>query len=366
MDVDRLGLRRNDTFRHAEAGPAGGDRQHVEAHPSFRDDDGHQRRIAAMSIQEDELADALAVEVFGCRKPAVDGLIEGEAFRALHVHVFGRIADRLDGQECDGQILRKFGNQSFGDAFGDQGVGFKGQVRAVLLVGTKRQDGDPVAAFFHRRSQVVVMEVRPGLRHLVSVFYFRYGFQRQSFSRREEARPPTGGAGGRMSKKDKSDKDKGEKKNKGGKKKDAGAVSVPLTVLVTQLARTLRTRLSHNLADSGLYAGQDGVMQLLGEEDGITPGALAQRLGVKAPTMTRTIGRMEAQGFVMRRADDKDARLTKVYLTEEGRNSIERIAGAADDCERVATKGLSGKEVKVLARLLVTVEENLRNDPERR
>ncbi|MGX5664575.1 MarR family transcriptional regulator [Rhizobium daejeonense] len=169
-----------------------------------------------------------------------------------------------------------------------------------------------------------------------------------------------------MSKKDKSDKDKGEKKNKGGKKKDAGAVSVPLTVLVTQLARTLRTRLSHNLADSGLYAGQDGVMQLLGEEDGITPGALAQRLGVKAPTMTRTIGRMEAQGFVMRRADDKDARLTKVYLTEEGRNSIERIAGAADDCERVATKGLSGKEVKVLARLLVTVEENLRNDPERR
>ena len=121
----------------------------------------------------------------------------------------------------------------------------------------------------------------------------------------------------------------------------------------------MRTRLSHGLAESGLYPGQDGVIQLLSADDGLTPGALAQRLGVKAPTMTRTIGRMEAQGFVFRRADDRDARLTKVFLTEEGRNSVDRIVGATADCEREATLGLSNKELRTLVKLLAAVEGNL-------
>lgn len=163
-----------------------------------------------------------------------------------------------------------------------------------------------------------------------------------------------------MAKKDKGDKDRGEKseKKKGSKKKDFSQPGL-LAASVTQVARAMRTRLSHGLADSGLYAGQDGVVQLLAQEDGLTPGMLAQKLGVKAPTMTRTIGRMEAQGFVTRQADGRDARLTKVYLTEEGRSSVERIALAAADCERQATLGLSGKEIKSLIKLLIQVETNL-------
>ncbi len=42
--------------------------------------------------------------------------------------------------------------------------------------------------------------------------------------------------------------------------------------------------------------------------------------------MTRTIGRMEAQGFLERRPDRDDARLTKVYLTELGRDRLQIIA----------------------------------------
>ncbi len=60
--------------------------------------------------------------------------------------------------------------------------------------------------------------------------------------------------------------------------------------------------------------GRDGVILVLAANDGLPAGTLAQKLGVKAPTMTRTIGRMEAQGFVERRPDAADAQLTKVYL----------------------------------------------------
>ncbi|OLP60995.1 MarR family transcriptional regulator [Xaviernesmea oryzae] len=130
---------------------------------------------------------------------------------------------------------------------------------------------------------------------------------------------------------------------------------------LVQAARSMRTVMSRNLVESGLYAGQDGVMLALAEEDGMTAGGLAARLGVKAPTMTRTIGRMEAQGFLHRRADDEDARLTKVYLTEEGRARLDAIAEAGRQTGEQALRGFSDKQIKLLMKLLRSLDANLQN-----
>jgi DNA-binding MarR family transcriptional regulator len=158
-------------------------------------------------------------------------------------------------------------------------------------------------------------------------------------------------------------KKKGEKKSKSGKKKELAALSaVDLAPAITQAARSVRTALSRSMSDSGLYAGQDGVILALAEDDGQTPGQLAGRLGVKAPTMTRTIGRMEAQGFVERRADGHDGRLTKVHLTENGQRSVESIGQSVADCGALAVKGFSEKEVRTLLKLLRAVEHNLQPD----
>lgn len=157
-------------------------------------------------------------------------------------------------------------------------------------------------------------------------------------------------------------KKKGEKKSKSGKKKDLEGLSVvEVAPAITQAARSMRTALSRSLGDSGLYAGQDGVVLMLAEEDGMTPGQLAIRLGVKAPTMTRTIGRMEAQGFLERRADGTDGRLTKVHLTEAGLKSVEQIGRSVADCGSLAVKGFSDKEIRTLLKLLRAVEHNLQD-----
>jgi DNA-binding MarR family transcriptional regulator len=158
-------------------------------------------------------------------------------------------------------------------------------------------------------------------------------------------------------------KKKGDKKSKSGKKKDgAGLSATDLAPVITQTARSMRTALSRSLVESGLYAGQDGVILALSEEDGMTPGHLANRMGVKAPTMTRTIGRMEAQGFLERRSDGTDGRLTKVHLTEPGLKSVEQIGRAVAECGELAVKGLSDKEVRTLLKLLKAVEHNLQSD----
>ncbi|MGY5801676.1 MarR family winged helix-turn-helix transcriptional regulator [Rhizobium hainanense] len=155
-------------------------------------------------------------------------------------------------------------------------------------------------------------------------------------------------------------KNKVGKKSKSGKKKDHRDYTLAdLSPALTQAARSMRTVMTRSLTASGLYAGQDGVILALAATDGLPAGTLAQKLGVKAPTMTRTIGRMEAQGFVERRPDADDARLTKVYLTEAGRNSVSEIESSAASCDELATRGFSEKEIRSLVRLLKTIEHNL-------
>ncbi len=159
-----------------------------------------------------------------------------------------------------------------------------------------------------------------------------------------------------MGKKHKDGKD-GKKAKK--KKAHEAVSGAGLAAAVVGAARSMRTVLSRNLLATGLYAGQDGVILALSEEGGLTAGALAARLGVKAPTMTRTIGRLEAQGFVERRPDETDGRLTVVHLTEAGRASVDRIAEAGRLSERQAADGFSEKDMRNLLKLLRAMDENL-------
>ena len=124
-------------------------------------------------------------------------------------------------------------------------------------------------------------------------------------------------------------------------------------------ARLSRTELATRLLAQGLYAGQDQVMLALDAEDGQTPGQLATRLGVRPPTVTKTINRLQVQGFLAKRASQSDARQAHVFLTAIGRDAIRAIEKSVRKSEKRALKGLDKKELKTLARLLSRIEANL-------
>ncbi len=128
---------------------------------------------------------------------------------------------------------------------------------------------------------------------------------------------------------------------------------------LSSAARLSRTALAARLLAHGFYAGQDQVMIALDREDGQTPGQLATRLGVRPPTVTKTINRLQSQGYVEKRASDTDARQANVYLTDEGRGAIKAIEKAVRKTEKQALKGLDKKEQKTLLKLLGRIESNL-------
>src|SRR5215510_9563331 len=124
-------------------------------------------------------------------------------------------------------------------------------------------------------------------------------------------------------------------------------------------ARLSRTALASRLLTHGFYAGQDQIMLALSNEDGQTPGQLAARLGVRPPTITKTINRLQAQGFLDKRASETDARQAHVFLTDPGRDTIRSIEKSVRKTEKQALKGLDKKDQKTLSKLLARVEANL-------
>jgi DNA-binding MarR family transcriptional regulator len=124
-------------------------------------------------------------------------------------------------------------------------------------------------------------------------------------------------------------------------------------------ARLSRTALAAKLLAHGFYAGQDQIMLALDAEDGQTPGKLAERLGVRPPTITKTINRLQAQGFLEKRSSEEDARQANIFLTVTGRDAIKAIEKSVRKAEKQALKGLDKKDQKALAKLLGRIESNL-------
>ncbi|WP_099865476.1 MarR family winged helix-turn-helix transcriptional regulator [Pararhizobium haloflavum] len=153
----------------------------------------------------------------------------------------------------------------------------------------------------------------------------------------------------------KKDKKADGKKRKDGAAEQDGAFAATLA----QTARSVRTRLTLHLTECGLYAGQDSVIMSLAEEDGQSPGMIAERLGVRAPTITKTISRLAAQGFVERRDSSDDGRKAAIFLTGQGQEAVGTIRRAVRLTEQSMLEGLSGKEARNLLKLLRRLDQNL-------
>ncbi|MBL0371687.1 MarR family transcriptional regulator [Rhizobium sp. KVB221] len=158
-------------------------------------------------------------------------------------------------------------------------------------------------------------------------------------------------------------KDKPSKKVKTEKPKERFAHGV-LQSEMTRAARSMRTFLTHSLSASGIYAGQDGVILALAQAESLTAGAIAGQLGVKPPTMTRTLARMEAQGFVARLPGDIDGRQMRATLTEAGRQHVGAIAYAVKATEAFALAGLTEKEIRQFGKVLRKINQNFQADGE--
>ena len=105
------------------------------------------------------------------------------------------------------------------------------------------------------------------------------------------------------------------------------------------------------------------VLSHLWDQDGLTPSELADRLGVEPPTVTNMLSRMEKAGYLERCRDVRDARCTRVYLTEQGRELREPVERRWETVQKNAFAGFTVEEETLLRGLLDRMRDNLTREP---
>jgi DNA-binding MarR family transcriptional regulator len=132
-----------------------------------------------------------------------------------------------------------------------------------------------------------------------------------------------------------------------------------LDFLLAQVCHHHHFRTNTLLEAIGLYRGQPPVLFALWDQEGLTHTELAERLQNTPATITKMIQRMEKAGFVQRRPDANDQRVSRVYLTEAGRAIQARLQAIWDTMEAETFAGLSDEERLLLRRFLQHIRQNL-------
>jgi DNA-binding MarR family transcriptional regulator len=133
--------------------------------------------------------------------------------------------------------------------------------------------------------------------------------------------------------------------------------------LISQVCEHKHHRMHELLDDLGLYKGQPAMLRALWAEDGMTHTELAEQLGRCPATITKMVQRMERAGFVERRSDPSDERLSRVYLTAAGREVRTAVEEVWSTLEVQLVAGFSEQELVLLRSFLARVCRNMETEP---
>lgn len=93
------------------------------------------------------------------------------------------------------------------------------------------------------------------------------------------------------------------------------------------------------------------LLRQVADSEPLRPGELANRLGVEASHVTRTVQQLQKTGYVTRVPDPVDRRAQRIELTEAGRQAIDRVRDAGARGMQLALSEWAPQELGQLATL---------------
>src|SRR5688500_12826707 len=90
---------------------------------------------------------------------------------------------------------------------------------------------------------------------------------------------------------------------------------------LSRLTNFHRNRLEKRMNEVGLHSGQVLVLFELWKQDGLRQIDLATRLGLSPPTVNKILGGLLGGDFVTRARYEDDARSTRIFLTQKGKQA---------------------------------------------
>lgn len=136
-------------------------------------------------------------------------------------------------------------------------------------------------------------------------------------------------------------------------------VPEPVGVLISRVARQLRTRFDQHAKDLKLTRAQWRTIACVRRAPGATQRQLADMLEVGEATAGRSVDRLAEAGWVERRADPADRRSYRVYPTDALLPIVDRLAAIGAEEENVALAGFAAEERKAFRAMLERISDNI-------
>nr|WP_321496842.1 MarR family winged helix-turn-helix transcriptional regulator [uncultured Methanolobus sp.] len=133
---------------------------------------------------------------------------------------------------------------------------------------------------------------------------------------------------------------------------------------ISHLFRSINIYLSNELESYGLGSGQFPFFMRLLHHDGVSQESLANMLRYDRATITRSVNKLEDQGYVVRKRDPNDKRAYCVYLTEEGQKMGPVLMKISADLNGVLLRGFNDEEKAMFISLVEKAAMNIASENE--
>jgi DNA-binding MarR family transcriptional regulator len=132
-----------------------------------------------------------------------------------------------------------------------------------------------------------------------------------------------------------------------------------ITHLLRQVMKLHRQSIHLLTRDFDVHPGQPPLLRHLAEKDGQSQKDLAALMQIAPATLTVMLKRMEKAGLVKRLADERDQRVIRVYLTEQGREAHTAVREALRALEVRCFEHFAEEEKELLRQMMLRMRENL-------
>lgn len=117
-------------------------------------------------------------------------------------------------------------------------------------------------------------------------------------------------------------------------------------------AKAVRLCMEAALAEAGASYATFVILDAITVERGLSQHQIARRLSIEGPPLTRHLDRMEADGLVERRRDERDRRIQRVYPTAAGAELHDALCPITAELERDLFAGVPARDAEAFARVL--------------
>lgn len=103
-----------------------------------------------------------------------------------------------------------------------------------------------------------------------------------------------------------------------------------VSFLIQDVARLMRLAFDRRIKELGLTRSQWFALAFLNRQDGLTQQQLADQMDMERAPLSKTLARLEKNGWITKNSNAEDKRVNKIFLANKAKNIMPELKDEAD------------------------------------